>query len=38
MKDLRLLVVDDEDVYRKNIVRLLGNRGIAARQAVSGRT
>ena len=36
MKNLRLLVVDDEDVYRKNIVRLLGNRGIAARQAVSG--
>ncbi len=36
MKNLRLLIVDDEDVYRNNIARLLANRNIEARQAVSG--
>ena len=36
MKNLRLLIVDDEDVYRNNIARLLANRNIKARQAVSG--
>ncbi len=36
MKIIRLLIVDDEDVYRNNIARLLANRNIEARQAVSG--
>ena len=36
MKNIRLLIVDDEDVYRNNIARLLANRNIEARQAASG--
>ncbi|MBW2168120.1 MAG: hypothetical protein JRG69_02480 [Deltaproteobacteria bacterium] len=36
MENIRLLLVDDEDVFRRGISKVLANRGIVSQQAGNG--